>query len=84
MEQRKMVGKILPQRGHSLFEFDTTTCHLRRVAGEEFEKDLVASGRTFRLAKSFEAKQSCVYISALNFKNAVKKISKYYGVEVKL
>lgn len=86
MENKKLVGRIKPHKGHTLYEFDTATCLLTKVNEEEFTRELVKSDKHwgFDYSCGYTAKQGCVYVSALNFKNAVKRLSKYYGIEVKL
>ena len=69
--------KLLPQKGHTLFEY-----HLINKTIEVADFDDVPNikwndavcGET-SLQKKITKKENCVYISALNKKNALKKLA---------
>lgn len=78
--QRVLVAQIRPQKNHILFEFDLINKEVRRA---EFTKSKIVSyedamigGRSER--KEVDGKEGCVYISAMNEKNAWKKFRKQY------
>lgn len=73
----KFSHSIKPHKGHTLFEINTITfeikkaifrtkdaCYLKAIRGELFSK------------KDVIMNENCVYISALNEKNAFKKLFK--------
>lgn len=69
------VSSIRPHRGHTLFEFNFKTKELIKA---EFETQTVRydpkTGGTVPLNKKVIINENCIYISALNKQNAVKKI----------
>lgn len=68
------LGKIIVKRGHTLFEIDT-------ISGEISEAQYHIQSANYELLKgiaqskigSLIVKKGCVYIPALNKKNALKK-----------
>lgn len=66
MEEKKIVGRIRPQKNHQLFEYDNLTKKIVKI----------------EMSKEVFAKKDCIYVSAMNLKNAVKKLIKYHGLKV--
>lgn len=64
----KKVGSLRPQRGHKLFFFNTNTGEMGVVPETRF---VIRRGR-----KSLIVLEGYSYLTALNLKNAVKKIHK--------
>lgn len=75
----KLVGRIRPQRGHSLFKYTTATGKFIKVEALDSTTDTDKPKRINVLAE-----KGNVYVSALNFKNAVKKIAQLHGIQVDL
>ncbi len=71
--QQKHIGSIHPHRGHTLFEVNLAT---GKIDTAEFQqKDYVVGSdlNSGEARKKVIMKQDCVYISALNKRNALKK-----------
>lgn len=82
-KKRVFVQTLKPKRGHILFEFDLVEKVVRRA---EFVKpkeisflDAMETGGK-KISKEVDGKENCVYVSALNQKNAEKKFLEYYGL----
>jgi len=74
----KKLGTITPQRGHTLFQINTQT---GEITIAEFDKvDAVLPTRKNNAdagtVKKVTIKTGCVYVSALNKRNAIKKYNK--------
>jgi len=72
----KLIGQLRPKRGHTVWEINIEA---RTICEAEFEKQdidfhAISSGQTIR--KRILRKPGCVYISALNKKNAWKIIDR--------
>ena len=74
-KELKKVGQIRPHRGHTLFKYTVATGKLipMNINTDLHEKN----PRRIVLAE-----EGCLYVSALNFKNAVKKIAIQFGVTI--
>ncbi|MDP2234992.1 MAG: hypothetical protein Q8J88_01040 [Bacteroidales bacterium] len=72
----KLLGSLKLYPGHSLFAFNTKTAHLRKV---NLKKDVMLGmdGSTITKSKAFQEPDT-VYATALNAKNALKKILKSF------
>ena len=84
-KQEKYLGSMKPHKGHKTFKYDTKTGELTEA---KFEEDIASfvkkdkkdlSPRRRRII----AEKECIYVSALNIKNAVKRLAKYHNVKVK-
>jgi|TARA_R110000782_G_scaffold35642_2_gene85119 hypothetical protein len=64
----KMVGQIRPQRGHTLFKYTVATGKLAPMS--KLDPSVTAGPRRVVMAE-----KGCLYVSALNIKNAIKKIT---------
>lgn len=67
----KLIGKIVPHNGHKMWEINTQTLEVKQV--KYSNATYSPYGET---KKEIIIKQGCVYISALNEKNALKKYKK--------
>ena len=68
----KHIGRIIPKNGHTVYEINLET---NGVYEAQFTKEAVMyneQGST-RVTKKILAKKNCLYVSALNAKNAVRK-----------
>lgn len=70
----KLVGRIRPHKGHSLFKYTNATGRLVKM--EEFNDK--SSGKK----KVVIAEEGNLYVSALNIENAIKKLARYHGIKL--
>lgn len=76
-KQLKFIGQHRPHSGHKCFEINTKTGEINLAEFKEeaisFEdaKNGIISGK-----KKIVMKEDCIYITALNKKNAIKKLFK--------
>lgn len=68
-KELKFLGSLRPHRGHTLYEIDIA----RETVTEATFESVTATYTGERVSKRVIAKEGCVYISALNRKNAAKK-----------
>lgn len=86
-EKRKetYVGSVTPQRGHRMFEYDIETKALIDAVFEQ--QDIVWNPNVDQVTprRKIVMKPNCLYVSALNKKNAIKHLKKrgYEVVEIK-
>lgn len=66
-EQPKLLGSLTIHKGHKLFKYNTATTELSVCT--QFETD--ENGR-----KKVTMEPECLYIMALNEKNAIRKLKK--------
>jgi len=62
------VGELRPHKGHTVFQFNTVTGKL----------SLAVVGVDENNKKSIKVEKDCIYVSALNRKNALKKLNQYF------
>lgn len=74
----KKVGRVVPRRGHTLYEVNMVEQTIEKATFEK--QDYVAGEKA--PTKKVVMKKNCVYISALNEKNLKKKVLKIYGVQL--
>lgn len=78
-KQNKLVGRLRPAKGHTLYEVNLTT---GEVNAAQFEgetliiKDLNSNAPENHKTKKVMVNKGCVYVSALNVKNLMKKLIK--------
>ncbi len=77
-KEQKLVGRIVPYKGHTLFEINCTTGDITEA---EYKLDAVkyenvVKGDLQKIRKVI-TKENCLYISCLNKKTAKKKFIKY-------
>lgn len=70
IEKLKLQGTIRPQKGHTLFELNLKTKEIKPAQFEEiyYQSDMKK--------KKVIMQHDCIYISALNEKNALRKLFK--------
>jgi len=78
--KEKKVGFLKPQRGHTVFEYNTKTGELKKAKFDEVDYDITKEKQRKRIT----VQEGCIYVSSLNIKNAVKKLGKYHGVNVEI
>ena len=67
--ESKFLKRVIPHQGHKCFEYNYVENELRyaTMAGDN--------------TKRVDIRKDCVYITALNYKNAVKHFRKMFQVE---
>jgi hypothetical protein len=72
--QKLLVGKIIPKRGHAIWQINTETLE---VSVPDYSNTVLeyeaAISKDFSRVAEIVILDNCVYISALNAKNALKK-----------
>jgi hypothetical protein len=69
-KQNKLVGRIIPKKGHIIFEVNLKNGDVNEA---EFEKLLLLE-EIKRPKKKIQVNKDCIYVSALNLKNLKKKL----------
>jgi len=76
-KETKLIGKIRPKKGHTLFEVNEYTGEIKKAVFESqtisFEQ---AKSKFLTPKKKVLVNKNCIYISALNVKNLIKKLKK--------
>lgn len=67
------MGSMRPHKGHKVFELDTKTGEIRLA---EFEPIVVHFQQKGTPRRKIIIKKGCQYVSALNYRNAIKKFTK--------
>lgn len=79
-QEYRLIGQVKSNPGHVLFEYNTVTHTIRRA---EIRKEIILKQSGLFLSKTTcEVLKDCIYLQALNIKNAAKKLRKS-GFEVK-
>lgn len=80
VESKKVfLGSIRKIPGHTLFEFNLDTYELQKA---EIKVDVIVNSSTeYKTRTSVIKKENCIYIQALNLKNARKKILKHFNIK---
>lgn len=78
--QRILVGELKPEKGHTLFEINLKTNEIGRAEFKtkgdvNFEQAVKGD---LSNNKEVDIKEDCFYVSALNEKNAWKKLKKRF------
>jgi len=74
--ERKFLGSVLPKRGHSCFEINLKTGEVCLAEFESQDAIFPLDGEVARASKVVVRRENCVYVTALNKKNAEKKVKK--------
>lgn len=83
-KQKKLVGRITPHRGHTLFEINCTTGEITEAEYEVEAIDFKAAANgQMAKTKKVITKENCLYISCLNKTNAKKKFLNYVMQNIK-
>lgn len=85
--ESKMVGQIRPDKGHSLFKYNKISGKLTKEEIPKSQARVVinAGGKSMiKKETKVQAEEGCIYLTALNLANAVKKLAKYHGLDVQL
>lgn len=76
-KQQVLIGSILPKRGHTLFECNLYENTVNAAKIENTANVVFIDGKPVVKKKVIKNK-GCVYVSALNKKNAIKKVKKLF------
>ncbi len=79
-KKRTLIRTIRPEKGHILFEFDLIKKEVRRaefVVEKEISFESAMRGETTQ-KKEVNGVEGCIYISAMNEKNAWKRFMKLF------
>lgn len=72
-----LIGKIKPQRGHTLWEINIKTGSISEAKYNTIDVDFAKAVKgDFSHLKELIVDENCVYIPALNRQNALKKYQK--------
>jgi hypothetical protein len=71
-----LVGSIKPKKNHRVFEYNFETKEIKEAIYLEANITYSLDGNHIKKRKIVKNK-GCIYVSALNKKNALKRINKY-------
>lgn len=71
IKEEKLIGKLIPKKGHRCYEINVKTGEMNEVVFSR--NDVTFLGKRVREIKT---KPDCVYITALNKRNAGEKMKK--------
>jgi hypothetical protein len=78
--EQKFVARISPEPGQSVFELNTTNGAIRKITDSDYEQVNVKfpfNGEVVsRTNKKLVIGERCLYVAALNVRNAKKKFSR--------
>lgn len=75
--QEKFIGQILPYSGHKVFSLNKVTGELKEAKFTKIAIDFSdAKAGQISGHKRIDVEENCVYCSALNKKNAIKRFEK--------
>lgn len=75
-EKLKLAGTIRPKKNHILFEVNLEDGTIERAEFEDPEFFYWKKGKDSLKRKKVIMKKDCLYISALNEENAIKKLNR--------
>ena len=73
-KETKLLGTIKPHRGHKCFEINTLTGEVTDAAYTEESITIMTSSK-YTPKRKINVKENCIYITALNKKNAIKRFN---------
>lgn len=73
-QEYHLIGRTIARAGHTLFEYDKETHKVRRA--EIKRTPYVSDFKTGKVLfyNRCEARRNCMYLQALNIKNAIKRL----------
>ena len=81
-KKNQLLGNIRPHRGHTLYKVNVKTLEVTEAVFEKQDIEWAIATSSKKQAKKILIEKGCIYISALNEKNAVKKFPKF-GLKAK-
>jgi hypothetical protein len=76
--KNELVKRVLLQPGHKCFEYNITENELSYA---KYSEGKVKIDDTSVVMKKVDMNKECVYVTALNFKNATKHLRKMFKVD---
>jgi len=76
-QEYKLIGSLLLKRGLKLWSYNQTTGELKPA--EIVRKVMIGYNGKEKKSNKVQFSPDCLYLQALNRKNAIKKINKYYA-----
>jgi hypothetical protein len=80
----KFQGRLTPKRGHTCFEFETTTGKLRFAVFTKEAANIDWNPTSDKVEapkkKKIITNKDCIYFTALNWKNAEKVLRRDFGI----
>jgi hypothetical protein len=79
-KETELLGTLRPQKGHKCFELNVKTNEIREAEFAEEEIRLFTSSKDGHSVKrKINVKDDCIYFTALNKQNALKKFNKVFN-----
>lgn len=78
-----LIGRAFPHPGHRCFEYNTEENTLRIAVFMGNTSVDFFSAQTIKKSKKIMVVQGCHYVTALNFKNAIKHLNKRLGYNIR-
>ena len=73
----KYVGTLKPKRNHRVYEINITTLSIKEAEFETQSDFVMKNGKIVDgMKKKIVVNDGCVYVSAMNAENAIKKFNK--------
>lgn len=81
--QNVFIGRIKPKKGHTLYEINPIkkTISVAKFDEQPALKFTDAMNGFISANKKVTKKEGCIYISALNVKNAIKILNRDFGIK---
>ncbi len=80
VESKKLLDRITPYKGHTMFEINVSTGEIIKAKYEEIN----VSFESKAVKKKILVNDNCLYVSCLNLENARKKYVKYLMFNIKI
>jgi len=77
-KQNELLGTLKPHKGHKCFEHNVKTNEIKEAEFVEEEIKLFTSNANHSVKRKINVKDDCIYFTALNKRNALKKFSKTF------
>ena len=81
-KKQKLWASEKIHRGHRIFEYDEATKVLKQIS-ETGHKHQFMPDKTLIKRTAYQARENCIYIAALNRKNAILKLFKNHNITFK-
>jgi len=78
-KENKLVGRLKPCKGHTVYEVNRSTGIVSKAKYEE----QIATYRGAKPSKKIMVNKNCIYVPALNLKNLMKKLIKAGVIDAK-
>jgi len=78
----KLIGQQLKKPGHTLFEYDKVT-DVIKIATFKKQDLVLGSINSLTISHKLDFKENCIYVQALNKKNAIKRLGRDFGIDTR-